>query len=97
MIEPFLDTAWLLGTRTAELHLALASDPANPDFAPQPFTAMRPALAVPVAAQPGPPDVPGRRTGGDPDAAGGPGRLPREMLTAEALVEERCRALLPND
>src|SRR6185436_14563122 len=40
MIEPFLHTAWLLGTRTAELHQALASDPANPDFAPQPFTVM---------------------------------------------------------
>jgi maltose alpha-D-glucosyltransferase/alpha-amylase len=40
MIEPFLDTAWLLGTRTAELHVALAADPGNPDFAPQPFTPM---------------------------------------------------------
>jgi len=28
----------LLGRRTAELHLALASDPADGDFAPEPFT-----------------------------------------------------------
>jgi maltose alpha-D-glucosyltransferase/alpha-amylase len=34
----YLDAALLLGRRTAELHLALASDTANPDFAPQPFT-----------------------------------------------------------
>jgi maltose alpha-D-glucosyltransferase/alpha-amylase len=40
MIEPFLDTAWLLGVRTAELHRALASDPDNPDFAPQAFSVM---------------------------------------------------------
>jgi maltose alpha-D-glucosyltransferase/alpha-amylase len=40
LIEPFLDTAWLLGTRTAELHVALAAEPRNPDFSPQPFTPM---------------------------------------------------------
>jgi maltose alpha-D-glucosyltransferase/alpha-amylase len=37
MIDPFLDTAWLLGARTAELHGALASDPHDPAFAPMPF------------------------------------------------------------
>jgi maltose alpha-D-glucosyltransferase / alpha-amylase len=36
-IGPYLDAAALLGRRTAELHLALASAPDNPDFAPQPF------------------------------------------------------------
>jgi len=40
MIGPFLDTAGLLGTRTAELHRALSGDPDHPDFAPQPFTLM---------------------------------------------------------
>jgi maltose alpha-D-glucosyltransferase/alpha-amylase len=37
-IGPYLDSASLLGTRTAELHLALASAPHIPDFAPQPFS-----------------------------------------------------------
>ncbi|HEX6288203.1 MAG TPA: maltose alpha-D-glucosyltransferase [Herpetosiphonaceae bacterium] len=38
LIGPFLDRVRLLGQRTAELHLALASDPEDADFAPQPFT-----------------------------------------------------------
>jgi maltose alpha-D-glucosyltransferase / alpha-amylase len=38
-IGPYLDAAALLGRRTAELHLALASVPEDPDFAPQLFTA----------------------------------------------------------
>jgi maltose alpha-D-glucosyltransferase/alpha-amylase len=35
---PYLESARLLGRRTAELHLALASDPTNPAFAPESFT-----------------------------------------------------------
>lgn len=35
-IGAYLDSAALLGRRTAELHLALASTAADPDFAPQP-------------------------------------------------------------
>ncbi len=38
MIGTYLESARLLGERTGELHLALASDPANKDFAPEPFT-----------------------------------------------------------
>ncbi len=38
-IGAYLDSARLLGRRTAELHLALASDPTDPVFAPEPFTA----------------------------------------------------------
>jgi maltose alpha-D-glucosyltransferase/alpha-amylase len=34
----YLERASLLGRRTAELHLALAGDPDNPDFAPAPST-----------------------------------------------------------
>ena len=34
----YLQSAQLLGQRTAELHLALASRPDEPDFAPEPFT-----------------------------------------------------------
>jgi len=37
-IGPYLSSAALLGQRTAELHLALASAPEDPDFAPQPFS-----------------------------------------------------------
>ncbi len=39
-IGPYLDSAALLGRRTAELHLALASARQDPDFMPQPFSAM---------------------------------------------------------
>jgi maltose alpha-D-glucosyltransferase/alpha-amylase len=38
IVGAYLSTAQLLGQRTAELHLALSSDPSNPDFAPEPFT-----------------------------------------------------------
>jgi maltose alpha-D-glucosyltransferase/alpha-amylase len=37
-IGTYLSSAQLLGQRTAELHIALASDPDNPDFAPEPFS-----------------------------------------------------------
>jgi maltose alpha-D-glucosyltransferase / alpha-amylase len=37
-IGSYLDSAALLGRRTAELHLALASDRKDPDFAPQAFS-----------------------------------------------------------
>lgn len=38
-ISPYLDAVMLLGKRTAELHLALASEPTDPVFAPEPYTA----------------------------------------------------------
>ena len=38
MIGPYLASAHLLGQRTGELHVALASDRSDPDFAPEPFT-----------------------------------------------------------
>ena len=38
-IGAYLASARLLARRTAELHLALVSDPADPAFAPEPFTA----------------------------------------------------------
>jgi maltose alpha-D-glucosyltransferase/alpha-amylase len=34
----YVEAVRLLGHRTAELHLALASDPSDPSFAPEPFT-----------------------------------------------------------
>ncbi len=39
-IGTYLEDAKLLGTRTAELHLALASDKTNPDFSPESFSAL---------------------------------------------------------
>jgi maltose alpha-D-glucosyltransferase/alpha-amylase len=38
LFGPYLESARLLGRRTGELHLALASDPDGPEFAPEPFT-----------------------------------------------------------
>ncbi len=37
-VDAYLDTAELLGIRTGQLHVALASDPNNPAFAPEPFS-----------------------------------------------------------
>ena len=37
-ISSYLPTAQLLGQRTAELHIALASDAVDPHFAPEPFS-----------------------------------------------------------
>jgi maltose alpha-D-glucosyltransferase/alpha-amylase len=37
-IGAYLESARLIGRRTAEMHLALASDPRSPDFAPEPFS-----------------------------------------------------------
>jgi maltose alpha-D-glucosyltransferase/alpha-amylase len=38
-ISPYIDAVHLLAKRTAELHLALASEPTDPAFAPEPYTA----------------------------------------------------------
>lgn len=40
LIDPFLESARVLGQRTAELHLALASGMNDASFAPEPFSAM---------------------------------------------------------
>jgi maltose alpha-D-glucosyltransferase/alpha-amylase len=40
LIGPFLGSAWLLGRRTAQLHLALGSRPDDSMFAPEPITRM---------------------------------------------------------
>jgi maltose alpha-D-glucosyltransferase / alpha-amylase len=39
VIGPYVTSARLLGQRTAELHLALASDPGDPRFVPEPLAA----------------------------------------------------------
>jgi maltose alpha-D-glucosyltransferase / alpha-amylase len=38
LIGPYLESARLLGTRTAQMHAALADPDGGPDFAPEPFT-----------------------------------------------------------
>jgi maltose alpha-D-glucosyltransferase/alpha-amylase len=38
LIGPYLDTARLLGQRTAELHMALSQETDDPNFVPEPFT-----------------------------------------------------------
>ncbi len=38
LCESYVESAALLGQRTAEMHLALASAPENPDFSPEPFS-----------------------------------------------------------
>jgi len=38
LIGTYLDSARMLGTRTAQLHLALAGERSNPEFAPEPLT-----------------------------------------------------------
>jgi maltose alpha-D-glucosyltransferase / alpha-amylase len=40
LIGSYFSSAQLLGQRTGELHAALASDPKQPAFAPEPFTAL---------------------------------------------------------
>jgi maltose alpha-D-glucosyltransferase/alpha-amylase len=40
MIGPYLESARLLGERTADLHLALASEIVDPDFRPEPFSTL---------------------------------------------------------
>jgi maltose alpha-D-glucosyltransferase/alpha-amylase len=39
-VGPYLSSAHLLGERTAQLHLALASDQNDPEFRPEPFSLM---------------------------------------------------------
>jgi len=38
VVDPYLAAAELLGQRTAEMHLALASEPRDPAFVPEPFS-----------------------------------------------------------
>ena len=40
LIGPYFENVKLLGQRTAELHVALASRPDDPDFAPEPFSVL---------------------------------------------------------
>ena len=76
----YLETARLLGQRTAELHVALASRRHRPGLRPGAVHHALPAVAVPVDAQPH-----GARPGAPARAAGhaGPGSGPRRAPAAE--------------
>jgi len=51
LIGPYLEVARLVGQRTAELHLALASDTTDPDFLPNPSPRSTSA-PLPILADP---------------------------------------------
>ncbi|MEP7105794.1 MAG: phosphotransferase, partial [Chloroflexota bacterium] len=84
----FQDDARRLGRRTAELHLALASEPDDPAFAPEPTTMLYArsvyqsirTLSTQVM------ELVRRNLGSDPDAA--------ELLKREPALLKRSRAIL---
>jgi maltose alpha-D-glucosyltransferase/alpha-amylase len=84
----FDDEARLLGRRTAEMHLALASDPDDPAFIPEPTTMLDArsvyqsirSLSTQVM------ELVRRQLSGDPEAA--------ELLKREAALQRRIRAVL---
>jgi maltose alpha-D-glucosyltransferase/alpha-amylase len=87
---PYLDNAELLGRRTAEMHLALASRDDIPAFAPEPFTphyqrsiyqSIRTQIVQTLALL-------RRRAKENPDA--------QELLKHEADLQQRIRTLLTN-
>ena len=53
VIGAYLDLAALLGRRTAEMHLALASNVDDAELHAGPVLDARPAIELPVGAQPG--------------------------------------------
>ena len=53
VIGAYLDLAALLGRRTAEMHLALASNIDDASFAPVPYSTLDRRSKLPVGAQPG--------------------------------------------
>jgi maltose alpha-D-glucosyltransferase/alpha-amylase len=88
MIGPYLSDAGLLGVRTAQLHLALASDGSDRAFAPEPFTPhyqrsiyqlMRTQVVQTL-------QLVRRRAKDDPDAAA--------LLAQEGALHERIRDVL---
>ena len=89
----------LLGQRTAELHVALAAASDDPAFAPEPFTLLARAGALPVDAHPRAPGVRGRCAGDGDELAGargaararGRGPRPLPPLLDPTLVDVRIR------
>ena len=69
------------GKRTAEMHLALASNVDDASFAPEPYQHARPAVEVPVGAQPGRQDA--------APAARQPGAAARRLVERAAPAGRR--------
>jgi maltose alpha-D-glucosyltransferase/alpha-amylase len=93
LIGGLLEWASLLGRRTGELHLALASDRANPNFAPEPFSQFHQRslyqssrkLALQALHQ-----LRGRAKSLPPEVQA----IAREVLDREKLVLEKLRAVV---
>ncbi|TAM78551.1 MAG: maltose alpha-D-glucosyltransferase [Chloroflexota bacterium] len=93
LIGRYLDTAWLLGTRTGELHHVLASDAADPAFAPEPFSALHQRSLYQSIRN----EANGSLglLGRDLASLTGPARaLADDVLAAAPLIQERLEALL---
>ena len=93
MVDTFLDTAWLLGRRTGELHRALASDPDNRSFAPELYAPLD-QRSLYQSLRNGARQtfqLLSRRIESLPEAARGD---VRRILESEEQVEVRFRALL---
>jgi maltose alpha-D-glucosyltransferase/alpha-amylase len=85
--DGFLSSAGLLGRRTAEMHLALASDPSDPAFAPEPISPHdQRALYQSLRAVANRTFAVLRRRAGDPDA--------EAVLRLEPRIQEAIRSVL---
>ncbi len=94
VMSGYLDTAAVLGRRTAEMHLALAADTTDPAFAPEPFTPMDlDRVLVDVSGQ--------ARAALDRlaamDLAPGSSKLPADVATQAARLLDMRERLLGGD
>ncbi len=90
VLGPYLPNAELLGVRTAEMHLALASRDDIPGFAPEPFTphyqrSIYQSIRTQIVQTLG---LLRRRAKENPDA--------QELLKHEAELQQRIRSILTN-
>jgi maltose alpha-D-glucosyltransferase / alpha-amylase len=98
MIGSQLDTVWLLGRRTADLHRALASVPDDPAFAPEPITELgQRSLAQSLRSQAADTfETLGRNLAGLPEAVAGPasvalGLVPEVQARIRGILEQRIK------
>ena len=95
LIGPYLASARLLGQRTAELHLALASDPEDPRFAPEALHGLlptRPDAVHPGFDDGGFPPLSRARLPDLPEAVRGEAQ---QVLALEAAVMAAAQTLAP--
>jgi maltose alpha-D-glucosyltransferase/alpha-amylase len=93
MIGSYLASVQTMGQRTAELHLALASDANDPDFAPEPFTTLfqRSQYQSVRSQARHAMELLRKRLREMPDDLRGPAQ---EVLAREADILDRARAIL---